>query len=107
MSSNDINLQILTANELRTGQVVYYTSSGDWSYYISEAQIARDETAADRLISKGEQAEHAQEVVGAYLIVIDDAYDVPVPVRFREKLRVGGPSIHKSFHKPVANMSHS
>lgn len=98
-----MNLQILTANDLRSGRVVYYTSDGEWSAYITDAQIARDELAADRLITKGEQAEQSQAVVGAYLIDLDPEYDLPVPVRFREKLRVGGPSIHQSFKKPTAN----
>ena len=94
---------ILTANDLRSGQVVYFTSHGDWSTYIADAQIARDELAAERLLSKGELAESEQLVVGAYLIAVDADLDVPVPVRFREQLRVGGPSIHKSFRKLAIN----
>ena len=96
-----MNTQILTANDLRSGEVVYFTSTGGWSTYITEAQFARDELAADRLITKGEQAEREQLVVGAYLIAVDTELEVPVPVRFREQLRVGGPSIHQSFQKPA------
>ena len=101
-----MNLQILTANDLRTGRVVYYTSKNDWSTYVTEAQVARDELAAERLVTKGELAEQSQVVVGAYLIELESDYETPVPVRFREKLRVGGPSIHHSFKKPASNLSH-
>ena len=95
--------QILTANDLRTGRVVYYTSSGEWSHYITEAQLARDELAAGHLTSKGEQAESSQLVIGAYLIKIDYDYDIPVPVRYREQLRVDGPSVHQAYKKPASN----
>ena len=98
-----MNTQILTANDLRTGRVVYFNSKGEWTGFITEAQLARDELAAERLLTKGQLAEQAQLVVGAYLIEVDGQYEVPIPVRYREQLRVNGPSIHQSFAKSHHN----
>ena len=83
--------QIVTANDLFDGDVVYLTKEGGWSIQIMDAAIADDAERAAALLSKG--AAQTSRIVGAYLVDIErDADGFPSPVHFREQFRTRGPS---------------
>jgi len=94
-------LQILTANSLLTGGVVYLTSQNNWSSFISLAQVSDGADTIKRLESTGLRAEAEQIIVGPFLIDVTVENDIPRPTRFRERLRVNGPSVHAAFSKPI------
>ena len=80
---------VLTANEIMTGAIVYWTGD-DWSTDIAEAERAGpDGRAALEEIARGE--EDGNRVVGAYLMALDPATNLPVLLR--ERHRLAGPSI--------------
>ena len=39
-----MSAKVMTANLLRDGDVVYLTAAGNWSLWLSEAEVARDES---------------------------------------------------------------
>ena len=82
--------QSLTANELREGFSVWLTPELDWSRDFSEALKTEDEALIEKMKTKGDVDEEANLVVGVYFIDIEP--DSGLPVRYREKFRVKGPS---------------
>lgn len=82
--------KVVTANDLREGDVIYLTAEDSWSRDHTEAELIDDEAHADiRLLFASQQ--HAK-VVGAYLADAVDGPDGPQPVHFRESFRAQGPS---------------
>lgn len=88
-----MSLQILTANRLTDGVVVWYDVDGQWSLGIERAEIARDKDAAARLEAIGKQAFAANLVVDVNLIDVEEVDGVIRPLRLRERIRAEGPTI--------------
>lgn len=86
--------QIMTANRLIDGEVVYLSGDGAWVLDLSHACVADSDAAAASLQSRADQAERDQVIVGAYLaqVAVDDR-GRPRPVSMREVIRATGPSI--------------
>ncbi len=96
-----MSLKILTANDLRNGRVVFATGENDWSPVISRAHISNDNETDEKLLSIGKQAVDRQIIVEPFLIDITIENGLPAPVRFREQLRVCGPSVRPEFSRPL------
>ena len=82
---------VVTANRLRDGRVVWLGPAG-WSERLVEARIFAPDSAAEAA-SLGQAAERARLVVGAYAVEVAMLAGAPRPLRFRERLRAGGPSV--------------
>ncbi|WP_043363250.1 DUF2849 domain-containing protein [Belnapia sp. F-4-1] len=81
---------VFTANRLRDGRVVWFGTEGLWRDSIAEiAPFAPD--AAEAGLALARQGERDQNVVGVYAVEVDPAG--PIPLKFRERLRVQGPSV--------------
>jgi len=84
---------VLTANDLLGGQSIYRTIDG-WSDRLSDAVIGADEVEVARLEAAGYDSITSAEVVDPYLITIAlDAEGRPMPVHYRERIRVTGPTV--------------
>lgn len=82
--------QIVTANALHGGEVVYLTADNRWSPWIEEAELIEDEAHAQiRLLEAQGQA---GIVVGAYLAPARRGPNGAEPAHFREVFRARGPS---------------
>ena len=88
-----MTLQMLTANRLTDGAVVFRAADGRWVERVAEGEVV-DEAAAPALLKVGE-AEVATKVVGPYLFEVAISDGRPVPVRYRECIRAEGPSVGK------------
>jgi hypothetical protein len=85
---------ILTANDVRNGDIVFWTAEQSWSTSIDDAAISYGKDETDQLTQAGEKAEAANTVVGAYLIALrPEDTTARVPVKMREVRRLAGPSI--------------
>lgn len=82
--------KIVTANDLRLGDVVYLTPSGDWSRHHSQAALFSTSDEADSALARA--AAQTLLVVGAYLADAKLGPFGPEPVHFREVFRTRGPS---------------
>jgi hypothetical protein len=90
---------ILLANDLRSGEVVFFGASG-WSSDPADAEVAHDLEAAARLQAEAARALAANGVVDAYLVDVTlKADDLPVPNHFRERFKIKGPSIRPDLGK--------
>lgn len=92
---------ILTASHLKTGQVVFLDMDNQWSTSLHAVQLSDDKCSAALLEATGEKSVLDNEVIGPYLIAVTLEDGKPIPVRYREQLRILGPSIHQQFSKPV------
>jgi hypothetical protein len=82
--------QVVTANDLREGDVVYQTADNRWSRLHSEAELIEDaDIAATRLAHAATQR---NLIVGAYLADAKQGPNGPEPIHFREAFRTRGPS---------------
>ncbi len=86
---------IVTANRLGDGQVVYLASGGAWMERVEDAEVARDEAGAAALLAHAEAPDQATRVVGPYLMAVIDESEVPRPASIREIIRAQGPSVRE------------
>jgi len=82
--------QSLTANELRGGASVWLNADMEWSRDFTDALKTEDEAVIETMQAKGEVDSDDNLVVGVYFIDIEP--ETGLPVRYREKFRVKGPS---------------
>ena len=85
--------QIVTANRLHDGRVVYLTASNHWSSAIADARICADEATASAVTTLAASAVAARQVVEPYLIPVTHGHGGITPTRDREIIRAFGPSI--------------
>ncbi len=93
--------EILTANRLSDGDVVYRTTEGDWIDDIDSAELID----SPEQLAAAEAAAHADVKASKVLDVVAIAVEVEdghiVPKRLRERIRAFGPTV-KSDHRPGA-----
>ena len=91
-------LKILTANRLRTGDVLYW-KAGQWTESLADADIFADDTAAETALAGAQGSVAANHVVSPYLFDVRQTKAGPVPVKEREIIRSLGPSIRPDTGK--------
>ena len=94
--------KVVTANDLRAGDVIYLTADDRWSRHLSEAELIEDEAHAQLRLLKAEAQK--QVVVGVYLADAKAGPDGPEPVHFREAFRAKGPSNYLHGKQERANV---
>jgi len=95
-------LQVITANRLVEGDVVYLTGDGQWSERLSDACLADDEQKTDALMETAEQAVAAEKIVEPYTIDVIAEEGSVRACRFREQIRASGPTIRTDLGKQAA-----
>ena len=92
-----MSLQVVTANRLGDGLVVFLTTDGGWSENIDDARIAEGKEAADALLAEASAPELDIVIVGPYLIDVEQQDGGLVPTKYREVLRTKGPSVREDL----------
>jgi calcineurin-like phosphoesterase family protein len=91
--------QIVTANRLRDGDVVYLTPTNDWSETLGDAAIARSKEEANTLLATAEIAVNDLKVVGPYEFDVTVENNETKPISMREIIRATGPSMRTDLGK--------
>ena len=96
--------QVVTANRLTDGVVLYRTPAGGWSDRLADGEIVAGKEAGAARLAEAEAAVKDCRVVAPYLIdVVADADAVGIrPQRFREAVRAAGPTVAADFRAAVA-----
>jgi hypothetical protein len=89
-------LQVLTANRLSDGIVVFWSQQG-WVERFPDAELFQDAAAAETALAAAKAL--PQALVDPYLIDIRLDGGQPVPVSYRERVRALGPTIHPDMGK--------
>ena len=95
-----MTLQVVTANRLIDGRVVFLADGYRWVEEIGAARVADGEEPAKALLAIGEKAAAERIVVAPYLIDVSSDGAHITPTRYREVLRALGPSSHPEFGRP-------
>jgi sulfite reductase (NADPH) hemoprotein beta-component len=82
-----MTVQIVTANRLRDGAVVYLTAARGWSEVFAESLALRDEAAAKAALDSTAADVKARKVVGPYLAEVEETATGLAPNSARERIR--------------------
>ena len=88
--------QVLTANRLSDGEVVYLANDGAWVESLAAAQVLASAADGEAALAKGAEAERNLHVVHAYLF---DVTPQQKPVKMREVIRAAGPTVRQDLGK--------
>jgi hypothetical protein len=91
--------QVLTANRLSDGEVVYLDAAGRWIERLASAQVYTTPAESEAALAKGVVAETERKVVHAYLFDVAGQGDALKPVKMREIIRAAGPTIRRDLGK--------
>ena len=91
--------QVISANRLSDGLVVYLASDDSWSEWISRGEIATDEAAADGLLARAKLAEENRIILDPYLVQVAEDDGEFRPTKYREFIRATGPSVRPDLSK--------
>jgi len=99
---NGNSQNVITANDLLSGEVVYLTTSGKWSIEHGNAILFDEVALANARLADVQVSDHS--IVGAYLAAAMLGRDfAPAPVHFREIFRTKGPS-NRSLGKQIRSI---
>jgi hypothetical protein len=87
--------QMLTANRLRDGEVVYWRG-GEWVEAYADGDVFRDAVSAERALEAAQDFVKRNIVVAPYLF---DVREDGAPVKEREIIRAAGPSVRRDMGK--------
>jgi len=90
--------QILTANRLRDGEVVYWVA-GRWVTALDEAEVFQDDPAAEAALKAADASVQDRTVVNPYLFDVRREAGALRPVKEREIIRAAGPSVRRDLGK--------
>ena len=93
MSKSSGQVQVLTANRLGDGAVVFLNFDGDWVATLAGVVIARSPDEARGLAARGLFDAGRNLVVDPYLVEMREGAGALLPLRQRERVRLDGPSI--------------
>jgi hypothetical protein len=90
---NETQRSILTANRLGDGIAVFLDFEGAWSETIAEAAVAHSPDEVRALEDRGTYDAAHNLVVEPYLVEVREVAGRIEPIRYRERVRAGGPTI--------------
>jgi hypothetical protein len=90
--------QILTANRLQKGEVVYWGGPKGWVVNLSDAEPLDDAVAED-VLKQAQIYVARQDVVATYLFDARVENGAIKPVKMREVIRAAGPTVRRDLGK--------
>lgn len=91
--------QVITANRLGDGAVVYLREDRTWTEWVDESYVAAGAEEGEALLAAIAETTPCRVADTPYLIDVDVDAGKVVPTRYRERIRAGGPSVHPGFGK--------
>jgi sulfite reductase (NADPH) hemoprotein beta-component len=85
--------QMIIANRLRDGAVVFLAPNDDWDVAIAAGALIDTEAEAARLLAVAKQHELNCQVIDPQLIEVEVKDGKPRPTAIREAIRAFGPTI--------------
>ena len=95
--------QVLTANRLREGEVVYWRR-GEWVASLPEAEVFQDAATAAGALAAAEEHVKARLVVNPYLFAVKTDGGPVRPVEEREIIRAAGPTVRLDLGKQASHV---
>jgi hypothetical protein len=84
--------QMITANRLRDGEVLYW-KAGNWVLALADGEVFADPKAADAALAQATEYVTRNKVVSPYLFDVKVADGDIKPAKEREIIRAKGPTV--------------
>ena len=91
-------IQVLTANRLRDGDVVYWRN-GAWVEAFKDAEVFAEKSVADTALAAAQKSVADRVVVTPYLFGVRIENDETRAIEEREIVRSEGPSVRRDLGK--------
>lgn len=98
--------QMLTANRLKSGDVLYRKGDG-WVLTLAEGEVYATQQAADAALAAAQAELTRNEVVAPYLFEVREKDGRIVPVKEREIVRAAGPTVHPHTGKQAGQFQNA
>jgi hypothetical protein len=95
--------QMLTANRLKDGDVLYRKGDG-WVLFLAYGDVYPDPAAAEAALAQANAELVRNEVVAPYLFDVRVENGKVTPVKEREIIRAAGPTVHPHTGKQAAHV---
>ena len=95
--------QVLIANRLKDGVVVFLGTGHEWVERLDECSPAESEGEEEELVRLGQEAESQQEIVDPNLIQVERIGNSPQAIKMREAIRSKGPTVREDLGKQAGN----
>src|SRR3546814_15462576 len=92
-SSDVCSSDLVTANRLRQGDVVYLTASATWSPHLNDGRATDDKTVLEAMLAKAAEDVAARLVVAPYTFEVVEIDGALQPLSTRETIRAAGPTV--------------
>jgi len=92
-------LNVITANRLADGVVVFQTADRGWSEDFSHAAVARDDAATAAALALAKRDMEQNVVVDAYSVPVEERNGHFAPKALREAIRAAGPTVRRDLGK--------
>ncbi len=90
---------IVTANRLRDGEVVYLAAAGGWTEWLAGSRVARSDEETAALLAIAEVAFRDRLVVDVYAMAVAESGGAIAPLSQRERIRALGPTTRPDLGK--------
>lgn len=90
---------IVTANRLIDGIVLFQDAAGGWAEDFAKAAIYPDAEATKAALALAKEDERRDLIVDSYAVVVELRNGHYVPKALRELIRASGPTIHLDLGK--------
>ncbi|MEJ0028182.1 MAG: DUF2849 domain-containing protein [Rhizomicrobium sp.] len=97
------NPQMLTANRLVDGDVLYW-KGGDWVLTLVEGDVFADPKDADAALAAAQKYVTGNVVVAPYLFEVKRNGGGVTPVKEREVIRAAGPTVRHDLGKQATHV---
>lgn len=89
--------QVITANRLSDGRVVWLAVDGHWVEDIAASAVLAEQSAVEAALARSNPAVSEREVVEPYATDVEVVGDRVVPKSLRERIRAEGPTVAGAF----------
>ncbi len=96
-----MKLEIVSANRLTDGRVVYLAHGDRWSEKIIDGRAAKNGEESAALLAEAEESVAAGLVLDPYLVTISDDNGAFTAMRLRERIRQFGPERNEALSNTV------
>jgi len=95
--------QIVIANRLTDGRVVFLATGDSWASKVDDARVEEPGAGAEALLATAQRLEAQQQVVDPQLIdvAVEDGH--VRPTKYREAIRAAGPTNRPDLGKQAGN----
>jgi len=91
--------EIVTANRLADGVVVFLDAEGDWVEDFARAAVYADAAAVAAALALGAEAVARSQIVDPYAVAVERRNGHYAPKALREAIRASGPTVRRDLGK--------